>query len=77
MMTYEELKAENDRLIHDIQAPDGYSWEWHCQRKDEEIERLRDLIRDLHSTSERPRGLLTDEQEQELLKRIREALGDE
>ncbi len=28
MMTYEELKAENDRLIHDIQAPDGYSWEW-------------------------------------------------
>jgi hypothetical protein len=37
----ERLRAENDRLIHDIQAPDGYPWEWHCARKDEEIERLR------------------------------------
>jgi predicted RNase H-like nuclease (RuvC/YqgF family) len=42
----EQLRAENDRLIHDIQAPDGYSWEWHCARKDEEIERLRAALED-------------------------------
>jgi len=34
------LARENDRLIYNIQAPDGYTWEWHCARKDEEIERL-------------------------------------
>lgn len=47
----ERLKAENDKLIHDIQAPDGYTWEWHCQRKDEEIERLRKTLDD-HLDSE-------------------------
>ena len=40
----ERLRAENDKLIYNIQAPDGYPWEWHCARKDEEIERLREEL---------------------------------
>ena len=72
----ERLQAENDRLIHDIQAPDGYSWEWHCARKDEEIERLRGLLREyadvvrlVREGKPVPLSYLED--------RIREALGDE
>jgi hypothetical protein len=34
-----------DGLIHELQADDGYSWKWHCEQKDKEIERLRELLK--------------------------------
>jgi len=40
----ERLRTENAKLIHNIQAPDGYTWEWHWEQQQEELERLRDII---------------------------------
>jgi hypothetical protein len=47
-----------DGLIHELQADDGYSWKWHCEQKDKEIERLRRELAFAYADVNRLCGLL-------------------